>query len=166
MVQIGYHASHEQFTPQALLHYVQVAATAGFTGVMASDHLAPWSARQAQSGFVWSWLGAAMQATDLSFGMVNAPGQRYHPVIIAQAAATLAAMFPERLWCAFGTGQLMNEHVTGQRWPAKAERNARLLECVEVIRALWAGETVSYAGTAIQVDEAYLYTAQPRHHCC
>ncbi|MFD3166795.1 TIGR03885 family FMN-dependent LLM class oxidoreductase [Herpetosiphon sp. NSE202] len=158
MVQIGYHASHEQFTPQALLHYVQVAATAGFTGVMASDHLAPWSVRQGQSGFVWSWLGAAMQATSLSFGMVNAPGQRYHPVIIAQAAATLAAMFPERLWCAFGTGQLMNEHVTGQRWPAKAERNARLLECVEVIRALWAGETVSYAGAAIQVDEAYLYT--------
>ena len=80
------------------------------------------------------------QATALPFGVVNAPGQRYHPAIIAQAAATLAEMFPGRFWVALGTGEASNEHITGDRWPAKAERNARLRECVDVMRALFAGE--------------------------
>lgn len=159
MAQFGYHVSHEQFTPRDLLTYVQLAEKAGFDAAMSSDHFTPWSERQGQSGFVWSWLGAALQATErLSFGMVNAPGQRYHPAIIAQAAATLAVMFPGRLWCAFGTGQLMNEHITGEGWIGKAERNARLKECVDVIRALWRGETVSFDGQYIRVDEAKLYT--------
>jgi coenzyme F420-dependent glucose-6-phosphate dehydrogenase len=158
MALIGYHASHEQFTPRDLLTYVQRAEKAGFQCVMASDHFTPWSERQGQSGFVWSWLGAALQATNLSFGMVNAPGQRYHPAIIAQASATLAQMFPGRVWCAFGTGQLMNEHITGQVWPGKLERNQRLRECIDVIRALWRGETVSFKSEYITVDEAKLYT--------
>jgi coenzyme F420-dependent glucose-6-phosphate dehydrogenase len=161
MVHIGYHASHEQFSPRDLLGYVQKAESAGFQGVMSSDHFTPWSERQGQSGFAWSWLGAAMQATTLPFGMVNAPGQRYHPAIIAQAAATLAQMFPERLWCAFGTGQLMNEHITGQGWINKPDRNRRLTECIDVIRALWRGETVSLKGEYITVDEAKLYTLPP-----
>lgn len=156
--QVGYHASHEQFAPSELLKYVGLAEKAGFAAVMSSDHFTPWSERQGQSGFAWSWLGAAMQATGLPFGMVCAPGQRYHPAIIAQAAATLAEMFPGRLWCAFGSGQYMNEHITGTGWISKPERNARLLECVQVIRALWAGETVSLKGEFITVDEAKLYT--------
>lgn len=124
---------------------------------MCSDHLAPWNERQGHSGFAWSWLGAALQATDLSFGTVNAPGDRYHPAIIAQAAATLAGMYPDRFWVALGTGQALNEHVTGQPWPVKAERNARLRECVEVIRALWAGETVTHRGL-VTVIEAKLWS--------
>lgn len=162
MVQFGYHASHEQFTPRDLLKYVQLAEKAGFDAAMCSDHFTPWSERQGQSGFAWSWLGAALQATKrLSFGMVNAPGQRYHPAIIAQAAATLVEMFPGRLWCAFGSGQLMNEHITGQAWMSKADRNVRLKECVDVMRALWRGETVSFDSKHIHVDEAKLYTRPP-----
>ncbi len=124
---------------------------------MCSDHFAPWSERQAQSGFAWAWLGAALQATTLPFGVVNAPGVRYHPAIIAQAAATLAEMFPGRFWVALGSGQALNERITGLHWPPKAERNARLRECVDVIRALWAGETVTHHGL-VEVEEATLWT--------
>ncbi|MCC6791863.1 MAG: TIGR03885 family FMN-dependent LLM class oxidoreductase [Thermomicrobiales bacterium] len=157
MTTIGYHASHEQFPPSALLRYVRAAEQAGFTAAMCSDHFAPWSEAQGQSGFAWSWLGAALATTSLPFGVVNAPGYRYHPAIVAQAAATLAEMFPGRFWVALGTGQALSEHITGEKWPPKAERNARLAECVEVIRALWAGETVSHDGR-ITVEEATLYT--------
>ena len=93
---IGYHASHEQVDPRSLLDAVRMAEAAGFEAAMSSDHFSPWSARQGQSGFAWAWLGAALQATSLPFGVVNAPGQRYHPAIIAQAAATLCWMFPGR----------------------------------------------------------------------
>src|SRR4029453_6371411 len=138
MPAFGFHASHEQVHPRELLAAVQRAEEAGFDAAMCSDHFAPWSERQGHSGFAWSWLGAALQATSLPFGVVNAPGDRYHPAIIAQAAATLAELFPDRFWVALGTVQAMNEHVTANRWPPKPERNARLKECVEVIRALWA----------------------------
>ncbi len=124
---------------------------------MCSDHFAPWSHRQGHSGFAWAWLGAALQATSLSFGVVTAPGQRYHPAVVAQAAATLAEMFPGRFWMAAGSGQALNEHVTGERWPSKPERNARLLESVEVMRALFAGEMVSHDGR-VRVDRAKLYS--------
>ncbi|NLX09650.1 MAG: TIGR03885 family FMN-dependent LLM class oxidoreductase [Chloroflexi bacterium] len=157
MIHIGYHASHEQFRPSELLDYVQRAEQAGFTAAMCSDHFFPWSESQGQSGFTWSWLGAALQATGLSFGTVNAPGQRYHPAIIAQAAATLAEMYPGRFWLAVGSGEWVNEHITGERWPTKAERNQRLQESVAVMRALWAGETVTHRGL-IEVEEARLYT--------
>ncbi len=159
---IGYHASHEQFAPSELLDCVRAAEAAGFAAAMCSDHFAPWGAAHGQSGFAWSWLGAALAATGLPFGTVNAPGVRYHPAIIAQAAATLAEMFPGRFWLALGSGQAMNEAVTGRRWPPKAERNARLGECVEVIRALWAGETVTHRGRVV-VEDARLWTrpAQP-----
>src|SRR4051812_25289907 len=125
---------------------------------MCSDHFHPWTGRQGQSGFAWAWLGAALQATRLPFGVVSAPGQRYHPAIIAQASATLSAMFPGRLWVAFGTGQNLNEHINGDPWPGKPERQARLKEAVDVIRALWAGETVDHAGPWFRVREAKLYS--------
>jgi coenzyme F420-dependent glucose-6-phosphate dehydrogenase len=157
MALIGYHASHEQFSPSDLLEYARLAEQAGFQAAMCSDHFHPWSERQAESGFAWSWLGAALATTDLSFGVVNAPGQRYHPAIIAQASATLGAMFPGRFWLALGSGQALNELITGETWPTKEERNARLKECVDVIRALHAGETVTHRGRVI-VEEARLYT--------
>lgn len=161
MTTIGYHASPEQFAPSNLLARVQRAEQTGFAAAWCSDHIATRSERQGASGFAWSWLGAALQATSLPCGVVNAPVQRYHPAIIAQAAATLAEMFPDRFWVALGSGQTLNEHVTGAHWPPKAERIARLRECVAVIRALWAGETVTHHGL-IRVEEAKLWTLPPR----
>ena len=154
---IGYHASHEQLGPDVLLRSVQRAEQAGFDAAMCSDHFYPWSDEQGESAFAWSWLGAALQATSLPFGVVCAPGQRYHPAIIAQAAATLAVMFPERFWMAIGSGQALNEHITGQRWPSKAERNERLRESADIIRRLWAGETIDHRGH-VTVEDARLYT--------
>ena len=158
---IGYHASHEQLPPSELLGCVVAAEAAGFQAAMCSDHFAPWSSRQGHSGFAWSWLGAALQATRLDFGVVNAPGQRYHPAIVAQAAATLSEMFPGRFWLALGSGEASNEHITGHRWPPKAERRARLGEAVAVIRALLAGETVTHHGL-VDVDQARLWTRPER----
>ena len=135
------------------------AEEAGFDAVMCSDHLAPWSNAQGHSGFTWTWLGAALQATDhVPMGSFHAPGQRYHPVISAQAMATVAAMFPGRFpWVALGSGEALNEHVTGDGWPVKAERMARLRECVDVMRALWAGEEVTHRGHVV-VDRARLWS--------
>jgi len=158
---IGFHASHEQFAPDRLLRLVQAAEAAGFDAAMCSDHWGPWSEEQGESGFAWSWLGAAMATTSLPYGVVNAPGQRYHPAIIAQAAATLNVMFPDRFWVAVGSGQLLNEHITGERWPPKPERNERLRESAGVMRRLWAGETVSHAGH-VTVSEAQLWTRPER----
>jgi probable non-F420 flavinoid oxidoreductase len=154
---IGFHASHEQFRPDRLLRLAQAAGAAGFDAAMCSDHWGPWSEEQGESGFAWSWLGAALATTSLPFGVVNAPGQRYHPAIIAQAAATLNVMFPERFWIAIGSGQLLNEHITGERWPTKPERNERLREAADIMRLLWAGETVSHTGH-VTVSEAKLWT--------
>ena len=157
MTTIGLHASHEQVHPTALLSAVQRAQDAGFGAAMCSDHFAPWSERQGHSGFAWSWLGAALATTDLPMGVVNAPGQRYHPAVIAQASATLAAMFPGRFWVALGSGENANEHITGDRWPDKPTRDARLRECVDVIRALHAGEEVTHHGL-VTVDRARVWT--------
>ena len=157
MTSYAFHASHEQVHPTALLDAVRRAEQAGFDAAMSSDHLSPWSARQGQSAFAWSWLGAALQATTLPLGVVNAPGQRYHPVIIAQAIGTLAAMYPGRFWAALGTGEASNEHVTGGGWPRKEVRTARLRECVDVIRALLRGEEVSHDGH-VTVDRARIWT--------
>lgn len=157
MAEIGYHASHEQHPPGELLGLVQEAEDQGFEHVLASDHFHPWSQRQGEAGHVWSWLGAAMQATSTTFGTVNCPGYRYHPAVVAQAAATLRAIFPDRFWLSMGSGQLLNEGITGQRWPPKRERNARLREAAQVARDLWAGEEVTHYGR-ITVEAARLYT--------
>ena len=157
MTRFGFHASHEQLAPGDLLDAVKLAEEAGFELGMCSDHFAPWSHNQGHSGFAWAWLGAALEATEMPFGVVTAPGQRYHPAIIAQAAATLAGMFPKRFWMAVGSGQALNEHITGDRWPEKTERNERLLESVQTMRALFAGETVTRRGL-VRVDRARLYS--------
>lgn len=157
MTVIGLHCSHEQIEPGRLLRDVQHAEAAGFTAAMSSDHFSPWSARQGESGFAWSFLGAALATTSMPFGVVTAPGQRYHPAITAQAIATLAQMFPGRFWAALGTGEASNERVTGAVWPRKEVRDRRLVECVEVIRRLLAGEQVSHDGL-VTVDRARLWT--------
>lgn len=156
MTRYGFHASHEQVGPRQLLRDVQHAEHAGFEMAMCSDHFAPWSARQGHAGYTWSWLGAALATTDLSFGCVCAPGQRYHPAIVAQKIATLAVMFPGRFWTALASGQAMNEHVTGDRWPPKEVRARRLEECVDVIRRLLDGEEVTHDGL-VTVDRARLW---------
>ncbi len=157
MTRIGIHCPHEQYPPGELLRIAKHAERAGFQCGMCSDHFHPWLPDQGQSGFAWSWLGAALEGTGLSFGTVCAPGERYHPAMIAQAAATLADMYPGRFWLAVGSGEALSEHVTGSPWPPKSERNARLKECAGVLRALWAGETVNHDGL-VRVKEAKLYT--------
>jgi probable non-F420 flavinoid oxidoreductase len=161
MPTVGFHASHEQLAPSSLLAAVQAAEAAGFQAAMCSDHLAPWSERQGNSGHAWTWLGAALQATSVPFGVVTAPGQRYHPAILAQAIATLGELFPGRFWAALGSGEAVNEHVTGEAWPRKEVRDARLLECVGVIRELLAGREVSHDGL-VRVDRARLWVDPPR----
>jgi probable non-F420 flavinoid oxidoreductase len=158
MTLFGYHASQEQYPPSLLLRHVVAAEAAGFRGVMSADHYLPWLEENGHSGFTWSWLGAALQATRaMTFGCVNAPGDRYHPAIIAQAAATLAEMYPGRFWIAVGSGEALNEHITGATWPPKPERNRRLKECADIMRALWAGETVSHDGL-VTVKDAKLWS--------
>ncbi|WP_461110089.1 TIGR03885 family FMN-dependent LLM class oxidoreductase [Streptomyces calidiresistens] len=154
----GFHASHEQFGPGALLDALRAAERAGFGAGMCSDHLAPWSTRQGHSGHAWTWLGAALQATDLSMGVVTSPGTRYHPVVLAQAMGTLGEMFPGRHWAALGSGEALNERVTGDPWPPKDERNSRLEYSVEVMRALFAGETVHEENGPWPVREGRLWT--------
>ena len=158
----GFHCSHEQHAPSALLGHARLAAEAGFADAMCSDHFHPWSVRQGHSGFSWSWLGAALAATPMSFGTVCAPGQRYHPAIVAQAAATLAEMFPNRFWLAIGSGEALNEAITGDLWPDRAARNARVEASVDAMRALWAGEEVTMRRDGVTIDRARLYDTPAR----
>ena len=154
---VGFHASHELFSPRELIAHVRRAESAGFEAAMCSDHFHPWTPEQGESGYSFAWLGAAMQATSLSLGTICCPFVRYYPPIVAQAAATLAQMFPERFWLAVGTGQALNEHITGRDWPPKPERQALLRESADILRALWAGETVTHRGK-ITVLDAKLYS--------
>ncbi len=149
MVSFSYHASHEQFAPSDLLAWVQRAEAAGFDGAFSSDHLQPWGAAQGHSGFAWSWLGAALQATrKLTLSLITVPGGwRSQPGVLAQAIATLAQMHEGRLpWVALGSGQAINERAVGRDWPGKSERNARLREGAHIIKRLLAGETVTERG--------------------
>src|SRR3569623_1294628 len=156
-MRIGYHTTHEQFSPSKLLEFVRAAEAAGFHEAKSSDHFHPWSERQAQSGHAWSWLGAALQATRFPIGVITAPGYRYHPAVGAQAAATLGKMYPGRFWLALGSGEAINEASTGFYLPEKDVRNDRLSECVEIIRRLFTGEFVTHRGR-VTVVEAKLYS--------
>ncbi|WDF66913.1 TIGR03885 family FMN-dependent LLM class oxidoreductase [Sphingobacterium oryzagri] len=157
MLKIGYHASHEQFSPSDLLRYAEIAEKSGFGLITSSDHFHPWSEIESHSGFAWSWLGAAMQAIHLEFGIITAPAPRYHPAIVAQAVATLNQMFDNRLWIAAGSGQALNENINGDFWPDKQTRNERLVESVSIMRRLWDGQEVTQYGH-VNVVEARLYT--------
>lgn len=154
---IGYQASHEQFSPSELLRYSQLAEQAGFTSINSSDHFYPWSKRQGQSGYSFAWLGASMAQTALPYGVVCTPGYRNHPAIVAQAVSTLCEMFPDRFWIALGSGEAVNERITGEKFPIKSERNERLLECHDIIKRLLNGETVTHYGR-VTAEEVKLYT--------
>lgn len=157
MSMLCFHASHEQFPPSQLLKLAVMAEQSGFDGIHSSDHFHPWSEHQGESGFSFAWIGAAMQATKLPFSMVCAPGQRYHPAIVAQAIATISEMFPSRFNVELGSGEALNEAITAEPWPSKDERNTRLLESVTIIRGLLNGEQVTHNGM-VKVKEAKLFT--------
>ncbi len=149
---IAWQASHEQFAPEELLRLSVLAQQCGFEAIHSSDHFHPWSERQGHSGFSFAWLGAAMQATHLPFGVICAAGYRYHPAVVAQAAATLARLFPGRFTLSLGSGEAINEHIMGEPWPDKPARNARLQECAHVIRRLLRGERVNHRERVVVVD--------------
>lgn len=159
MGQLGYAASFEQFHPNDLLEYCKQAEKAGFEVVTASDHFHPWVPSQGQSAFVWSWLGALGQATNLRFLTgVTPPGWRYHPAVLAQAAATLEAMYPGRFALGLGAGEALNEHIVGDYWPEAPIRLERLVEAIEIIEKLFAGKVVKHNGKHFKVESAKLYT--------
>ncbi|RLV56413.1 LLM class flavin-dependent oxidoreductase [Aeromicrobium phragmitis] len=153
-VRLGWHASHEQFGPAELLRWAAQAERAGFDEVWASDHLAPWSGAQGHSGFVWSWLGAALATTSVSYGVVTTPGYRYPPSILAQAIGTLTTMYPGRLSVGFGTGEALNEAAVHGSWPAKSDRQRSLQRDLESIMTLLRGDAVARAGGLARIYEA------------
>ena len=156
---VGYAASFEQFHPTDLLKWCQQAEQQGFPTVMASDHFHPWTPEQGQSGFVWSWMGALGATTNLRFGTgVTPPGTRYHPTLVAQAAATLEAMFPGRFYLGLGAGEALNEHVVGDYWPEAPVRLERLMESIEIIQKLFTGKVTKFRGNHFIVESAKLYT--------
>jgi len=160
MTEIGYALSSEEFAPRDLVTFARAAEDAGFTFALISDHFHPWIDAQGQSPFVWSVLGAIAQATDrLKIGTgVTCPTVRIHPAIIAQAAATTATMMPGRFFLGVGTGENLNEHITGARWPSLEIRQEMLEDAVEVMRTLWDGGLRSYRGRYFTVENARIYT--------
>jgi coenzyme F420-dependent glucose-6-phosphate dehydrogenase len=156
---VGYAAMCEQFHPNDLVEWSRAAEDNGFTAVMVSDHFHPWVPSQGQSAFVWALMGAIGHATNLRFGTgVTPPGWRYHPAIVAQAAATLEAMYPGRFYLGLGAGEALNEHVVGQYWPEPVTRLEMLAEAIEIIRKLFSGKTVKHRGQYFNLESARLYT--------
>jgi G6PDH family F420-dependent oxidoreductase len=160
MTQFGYALSSEEHAPNDLVRNARRAEEAGFTFALVSDHFHPWISAQGHSPFVWSVLGGIAQATErLQVGTgVTCPIMRIHPAIIAQAAATTAAMMPGRFFLGLGTGENLNEHVLGEQWPVHDLRLEMLEEAVEIIRTLWEGETISHWGDYYTVEDARLFT--------
>ena len=159
-VELGYALSSEEHAPLDLVAHARRAEESGFTFALVSDHFHPWIDAQGQSPFVWSVLGGiAVQTERLRIGTgVTCPMIRMHPAIVAQAAATSAAMLPGRFFLGVGTGENLNEHVLGDRWPPTFVRREMLREAVEVMRELWQGELTSHRGTHYTVENARLYT--------
>jgi coenzyme F420-dependent glucose-6-phosphate dehydrogenase len=160
MPSIGYALSSEEHGPLDLVRYACGAEEAGFEYALVSDHFHPWIDRQGQSPFVWSVIGGIAHATgNLRLGTgVTCPTVRIHPAVIAQAAATSAAMLPGRFFLGVGTGENLNEHILGDRWPEGALRLEMLDEAIEVIRLLWQGGYQSHHGRYYTVEEARIYT--------
>lgn len=157
-----YCASHEQFPPDALLRHAVAAEQAGFDGIACSDHLQPWW-EPGESGHAWVWLGAVGQATGLPLGTaVTPPGPRHHPVLIAQAWATLELMFPGRPFLGIGSGESLNESPLGAPWPPVGEQIERLDEALSIIHRLFAGQRVSVRGRHFSTDDAYMHSRPPR----
>ncbi len=156
---IGYAAMLEQFGPQEVVHYSKLAEAAGFTGVMAADHYQPWVPQQGQAAFVWNVLAALGERTQGDLGPgVTCPSFRMHPAIVAQASATLAAMYPGRHWLGLGSGEALNEHIVAGYWPETPERIARMFEAIEIIRKLFSGKDVKHEGRFFKLETTRLWT--------
>jgi coenzyme F420-dependent glucose-6-phosphate dehydrogenase len=160
MAAFGYALSSEEHAPNELVRLARRAEEVGFTFALISDHYHPWIDRQGHSPFVWSVIGGIAQATQgLMVGTgVTCPTIRIHPGIIAQAAATSAAMMPGRFFLGVGTGENLNEHIFGDRWPTHDRREEMLEEAVAIIRLLWQGDTLTYRGVYYTVENARVYT--------
>jgi G6PDH family F420-dependent oxidoreductase len=160
MPELGFALSSEDHPPNELVRQAALAERAGFTFALVSDHFHPWVDAQGHSPFVWSTLGGIAQATEkIRVGTgVTCPTIRIHPAIIAQAAATVGAMMPGRFFLGVGSGENLNEHVTGARWPLPDERLHMLEEAVQVIRLLWQGGEQTHRGEHYTVDHARIYT--------
>jgi len=159
MVRFGYKLMTEEHGPATLIENAQRAEAAGFDFVSISDHFHPWLESQGHAPFAWSVLGGISQATSrigIATGL-TCPIIRYHPIIIAQAAATIAIMSKGRFTLAVGAGERLNEHVTGDRWPSTPERHAMLGEAIDIFRKFWAGGVHSWEGDWFVVDHAQLY---------
>ena len=159
MLQLGWKAGPEQFPPTELLDYAVTAEQAGFETIDVSDHFNPWS-EAGQACFSWTWLGAvAVKTSKIQMGTgVTCPILRYHPSVIAQAAATLSSMAPGRTYLGVGTGEALNEYAAMGEWPGYDERQARLAEAIDLIRKLWSGEEVTYEGKYYRTRKAKLFT--------
>jgi G6PDH family F420-dependent oxidoreductase len=160
MVELGYALSSEEHPPNDLVGFAHCAEESGFRFALVSDHFHPWLDRQGHSPFVWSVIGGIAQATRrLRVGTgVTCPIMRYHPTIVAQAAATSAAMMPGRFFLGVGTGENLNEHILGKGWPSAPVRLEMLTEAIEIIRLLWSGGEHSFDGAYFTVDHARVYT--------
>jgi G6PDH family F420-dependent oxidoreductase len=160
MTTIGYAAMLEQFHPTELLDWCAQAEAAGFSaGFMVSEHFHPWTPQQGNSAFAWAFMGALGSRTSLRFGTgVVCPSFRYHPAMVAHAAATLGAMFPGRFWLGLGAGEALNEHIVGGKWPEIGVRSAMMFEAIEIINKLFTGEVVRHRGTHFTLESARLYT--------
>jgi coenzyme F420-dependent glucose-6-phosphate dehydrogenase len=160
MTALGYTLSSEEFGAPDLAAQAARAEQVGFEFAVISDHFHPWVDRQGNSPFVWGVLGAISEATEkleLATG-VTCPTTRIHPAIVAQAAATAASQLRGRFSLGVGSGENLNEHILGDRWPAVAERQERLAEAIEVIRLLWRGELTTHRGRHYTVENARLYS--------
>lgn len=158
---IGYAAMLEQFGPREVVDLSAKAEAAGFSGVMAADHFQPWVPQQGQAGFVWNVMTAIGERTKGDFGPgVTCPSFRMHPAIVAQASATMAAMYPGRFWLGLGSGEALNEHIIGGYWPETPERIARMLEAVEIIRKLFNSrdKDVKHDGRFYKLESTRLWT--------
>ena len=159
MAQIGYAAMLEQFHPTDLIAFCEKAEASGFSGVMAADHVQPWVPQQGQAAHVWSFMTAAAEHTRGDVGPgVTCPSFRTHPAIIAQAAATMTAMYPGRFWLGLGSGEALNEHLVAGYWPEVAERISRMFESIEIIRKLFTGKDVKHAGEYYKMETMRLWT--------
>jgi G6PDH family F420-dependent oxidoreductase len=159
MTEFAYALSSEEHDARTLVDTARRAEAAGFRSVWVSDHYHPWIDRQGQSPFVWSVVGALAAATDLTVTTaVTCPLIRIHPAVIAQAAATSSNLLRGRFRLGVGTGEALNEHIFGDPWPAIDVRQDMLAEAIEVMRALWTGETVTHRGEHYTVEHARIYT--------
>ncbi len=159
MTEIGIALSSEEHTPPNLVRYASMAEETGFTFALISDHFHPWTDRQGHSAFVWDVIGAISQRTErLILGTgVTCPTVRIHPAIIAQAAATAATLMPGRFFLGVGSGENLNEHIFGDRWPPSDVRQEMLEEAVEVMRLLWRGGMQNHDGNHYLVENARIY---------